>query len=558
MPQYPQQVTYRGYFYNSKKVYGVDDRVYNATDMRKPYDAIFTDGVKPDADGTAGTNLQVTAAGGMTICVEPGYAKLGGAPFENTAKYNIVLDTNQTGVDKYDCVIIRNDDQETERAPKIEVKRLDSVPTIGDLTRNRELGVYEICVGYVVVKPGVDSILQSDIVDTREDGQLCNVMSGVGAMVVRTYRDTMTADKGQKIIPLNPDTLKFKKGRDHLTVIVEGRILSSNAYTIISNTSIELNQELPVDGTKIDFEVIKNVNAAGADTVVQEVGGLLSDMANVNKTLEHHYYCNGETDNINIGNLVYAFQVNSETDTPYEDYASMRLVIHGTFGATSPRGGAGTADNPYYWIGAAQGAASNRRVILDFTDCKQMKINCTAGTVNIIFFGMDCQVIGANVNATGGTTIYMFSTAGGTSVYAENCRFWITCDSGGFIARSGTFKNCRASVANSGLHSYCFAPISASLLRLEGGEYYAYTASADHVSAIVGLTSGENAVAILYAVNAPISARSGYNQTHSIYQTTGWVSCTDLICDITKMELNVVTGQSNIRGTLAFSKPGLM
>ena len=549
---YPKTKPFRGGFYNNKVVNGINDRVYNAEDMRKPYDTVFTDGIMPEADGTAGDTLKVKLVGDLTISVNPGNAKLGGAWFESTALYNITL-ASREGAERYDCVILRNDDSDAVRAADIEIRSLKQVPTIKDLTR--EGGIYEVCLAYIRV-PALDGDIT--IVDTREDGQLCNVMSGVGAMVVRTYRNTITAAKGQKIIPLDPNQLKFQKGRDHLTVIVEGRILSSNAYTIISNTSIELNQELPVDGTKIDFEVIKNVNAAGADTVVQEVGGLLSDMANVNKTLEHHYYCNGQTDNIIIGSLVYAFQVNAANDTPYDDYASMRLVIHGTFGATSPRGGEGTANNPYYWIRAAQGAASNRRVILDFTDCKQIYINCTAGTTNIIFFGMDCQVVGANVNATGGTTTYMFSTAGGTSVYAENCRFWITCESGGFIARSGTFKNCRGSVTNSGLHSYCFVPISASLLRLEGGEYYAYTASKDHVSAIVGLTSGENAVAILYAVNAPISARSGYNQTHSIYQTTGWVSCTDLICDITKMELNVVTGQSNIRGTLSFSKPGLM
>jgi hypothetical protein len=149
----------------------------------------------------------------------------------------------------------------------------------------------------------------------------------------------------------------------------------------------------------------------------------------------------------------------------------------------------------------------------------------------------------------------MFSTAGGTSVYAENCRFWITCDSGGMIARSGTFKNCRASVTNTGLHSYCFVPTNDSLLRVEGGEYYAYTASADHVSAVVGLTSGTNAVAILYAVNAPTVARSGYRQTNSLYQTTGMICSTDLI---SALPLNVVSGQSNVRGTVALSKANLM
>ena len=546
MPTYPLLKTYRGGFYNNKKdASGNDDRVYTAEDIRKPYDTVFTDGIKPDADGTLADFLKVTATGGLGISVAAGQAKLGGAWFENDSAYNIILDAGSTVV-RYDCVIIRNDDSDNVRDVSILIKSLAAVPTVDDLIRNDK--IYEVCVGYIRVPALATSITASNITDTRDEGRLCNIMSGVGAVVTRTYRNTVFSESaGQTRISIGIP--QFNRTRDHLTVIVEGRVLSESAYTIPSNTYVELALGLPVIGTKIDFEVRKNVNAAGADTVVNEVAGLLNETALINKTLEHHYYCNGTTDNVDISTIVSDFHSGGT------NYDNMRLVIHGTFGATSPRGGEGTADNPYYWIRAAQGAASNRRVTLDFTDCRQISINCTAGTHNIIFFGMDCHVIGASVNATGGTSIFMFSTAGGTSVYAENCRFWITCDSGGYIARSGTFKNCRASVTNAGLHSYCFAPIAASLLRLDGGEYYAYTASADHVSAIVGLTSGTNAVAILYAVNAPTSARSGYRQTHSIYQTTGIVSCTDIISEL---PLNVVSGQSNIRGTIALSKAGMM
>lgn len=546
MPTYPTTKTYRGGFYNNKQdASGNNDRVYSAEDIRRPYDVVFTDGIKPDADGTLADFLEVTATGGLGISVAAGHAKLGGAWFWNESAYNITLDAGSTA-ERYDCVIIRNDDTDDVREPSIYIKSLSAVPTAANLQRDEK--VYEVCLAYIRVPALATSISASNITDTRDEGQLCNVMSGVGAMVVRTYRNTVFSERaGQTGVTIGIP--QFNRTRDHLTVIIEGRVLSETAYTIPSNTYVELALGLPVIGTKVDFEVRKNVNAAGADTVVQEVAGLLNEMALVNKTLEHHYYCNGATDNINISNIISAFQ------SGYTDNASMRLVIHGTFGATSPRGGEGTADNSYYWIRAAQGSASSRRVTLDFTDCKEIRINCDEGTHNIIFFGMDCHVIGASVIATGGASIFMFSTAGGTSVYAENCRFWITCDNGGFIARSGTFKNCRASVTNGGLHSYCFVPISASLLRLDGGEYYAYTGSASHVSAVVGLTSGTNAVAVLYAVNAPTVARSGYYQTNSVYQTTGIISCTDLI---SALPLSVVSGASNIRGTIELSKAGLM
>lgn len=541
MPTYGA-ITYKAGFYNNKKdSNGVDDRVYTAEDIRAPYNSIYTKGIKPEADGTAGEMLKVTATGGLNISVAKGEANLG-AWFANDSAFNITLD-NHTGAVRYDCVIVRNDDNDDVRMPSIYIKSLSRIPTKNDLIQEGK--IYEICLAYVIV-PALSGNIE--IVDTREDGQLCNVMSGVGATVVRTYRNTVYTERaGQTGVTIGIP--QFNRSRDHLTVIIEGRILSETAFTIPSNTYVELNLGLPVIGTRVDFEVRKSVNAAGADTVVQEVGGLLNEVASINKTLEHHYYCNGATDNVNISRLITNLQAN------FTDYSSIKLNIHGTFGATAPAGGAGTAENPYYWFRAAQGAASSRRVILDFTDCKEITINCTNNTHNIIFFGMDTYIVGANVRASGGITINMFSAAGQTLIYAESCRFWVTCDSSGLIARSGTFKNCRASVTNSGLHSYCFAPISASLLRIEGGEYYAYTASTEHVSAIVGLTSGENAVAIMYGVNAPTSERSGYRQTNSVYQTTGIVSCTDLI---SALPLNVVSGASNIRGTIAKSKAGLM
>lgn len=546
MPIYPAIKTYRGGFYNNEVRNGQNTHVYSAKDMRKPYDVVYTDGIKPDPDGTVGDNLKVTAFGDMKISVGTGFAKLGGAWFENESAYIITLD-NASSTDRYDCVIIRNDDSEDVKEPSIYIKSLPAAPTVGNITRTGD--IYEVCIAYVRVPALATDVAQANITDTRDDGSLCNVMSGVGATVVRTYHNTYLSETaGQTDIPIGIP--QYNKSRDDLTVLVNGRVFANGRnYTIKDNATITLTLGLPVVGTRIDFEVRKNVNAKGADTVVQEVAELRTDMTAAQKMLEHHYYCNGTNDNTRLASIIYAFQ------NGFTDNGSMRIVIHGTFGATSPHGGAGTADNPYYWVRAAQGGASSRRVILDFSDCRQLSFNCDAGTSNIIFFGMDVHMIGANVVATGGTTITMFSTAAATTIYAENCRFWITCDSGGFIARGGTFKNCRASVTNSGLHSYCFAPLSGSLLRVEGGEYYAYTASADHISAVVGATSGENAVAIVLAVNAPTVARSGYRQTHSIYQTAGYVNSSELISALPIVE---VSGRANHRGTISISKAGLM
>jgi hypothetical protein len=365
---------------------------------------------------------------------------------------------------------------------------------------------------------------------------------------VRTYRNTVYSEAAnQKNFLIGIP--QYNKSRDHLTVIVEGRILSEDAYTIASNLTVALDLGLPVIGTRVDFEVRKSVNAAGADTVVQEVGGLLSDMANVRKTLEHHYYCNGRTDNVNISNIVKTFLDGGGN-------GSLDLKVHGTFGATAAVSGSGISTSAYKWFDFYL-ASPTRRATVDFTDCSQISMPIDNGTYNIAFYADYIRIVGANLlmqNNTSGTNVRAFSSEKG-EIFAENCRFWLSGYSGCTIAECGTFTNCRASVTNTTGHSYCFASASTTLIRVIGGEYYAYTASSSHYSAIAGLTSGADAVMILSGVNAPTVSRSGYYQTHSLYQTTGIINCRDLI---SALATNVVSGASNIQGTIAKSKAGLM
>ena len=138
---------------------------------------------------------------------------------------------------------------------------------------------------------------------------------------------------------------------------------------------------------------------------------------------------------------------------------------------------------------------------------------------------------------------------------AENCRFWITSYQDSLIANNGTFTNCSGSVANVINNSFCFIPYTGSLLRINGGEYYAYTGASDKVSAVVG-QSAANAVSILYAVSAPALNRSGFYQTNSIVQYAGGglMNCTDLV---SALAATVTSGISDIRGTIALSKAGM-
>lgn len=550
MPIYPQTKTYRGGFYHNKLTNGVNDRVYDAKDLRKPYNVIYTDGVKPDKDGTAGDNLKVSSLGGLSISVAAGFAQLGGAWFENKSAYNITLDT-ASAAERYDCVIIRNDDSESVREPSIYIKSLSAIPTINNLIREGD--IYEICVAYVRVPALATSITDANIVDTRTDGALCNVMSGVGAMVVRTYRNTYFSETAnQRVIPIGIP--QYDKSRDDLTVIVNGRVFAEgDNYVIWSNAKeVSLNIGLPVVGTRIDFEVRKNVNAAGAETVVQEVAELRKEMTATNRILENYYYCNGVNDNVNISNIAKAF-------LSLDFYHSMKLHIIGHFGFTEMVGGTGSTSDPYKLFDFGTFANTPKpKVILDFYECDEISVLVADGAYTTIFGGTAIEVRGANVyasNTTTGTIIRIFDDAV-KRLKVEDCRFWLTGYKNSLIAMNGTFVNCRGSIANVTENSYCFLPSNNGIIRITGGEYYAYTGDSSKQSSIVGQSSAD-AVSVLYGVNAPTIERSGFYQTNSILQWAGGgiLSCTDLI---SALPLIVVSGISNIRGTIVKNKPNLM
>lgn len=549
MPTYGA-ITYRGGFYNNKRVNGADDRPYTAKDIRKPYDTIYSDGVLPIGDGTAGDTLKVTATvatGGMNISVGVGNAKVGGAWFENTGVFNITLDTAGSE-DRYDCVIIRNDDSDEVRAPSIYIKTLNHIPTVADLTRNAD--IHELCIAYVRVPAFATEITDEDIIDAREDGSLCNVMSGVGAVVIRTYRNTYFSERAnQTVIPIGIE--QYAKNRDELIVIVEGRIFAEGSNYIIGDNSreITLTIGLPVVGTRIDFEVRKNVNAAGAETVVQEVAELRREMTVANKKLERHYYCNGVNDNENISKIVRDFM-------SLNFYHSMKLRVIGHFGFTQFLGGTGVGSNTLKLFDFGYFAKGTKpKIIIDFSECEEIAFLAESGKYTVVFGGTHFEIHNANIytDNTALNTIVRVFDDNAISIKAVNCGFLISAYQNSLIAVTGSFENCTGRVANIAHNSYCFNPLSNGILRITGGEYIAYTGSSAMQSAVVGQSDAQ-AVSILYGVSAPTVQVSGFYQTSALLQfpSGGEMRCTDLI---SALPVNVTAGISEIRGTIAKSKP---
>ena len=149
----------------------------------------------------------------------------------------------------------------------------------------------------------------------------------------------------------------------------------------------------------------------------------------------------------------------------------------------------------------------------------------------------------------------MFSTAGSAVINAENCRFFMTALSG-YISRSGTFTNCRISLTTLGDNAYCFDVLSAGLLRLYSGEYYAYAYNG-YTSAVVYIAANQsNAVAITDFINCPKLTRGGYVQSYAIYCLMN----TNATCSFnnTITTLSMLTAGQNSTATISQNKPNLM
>ena len=542
-------------FYNSKKVNNVLDRPYTAKDLRKPYDVIYSDGIKPAKDGTVGEYFKVVVTDeDYVVEIKSGFAKVGGAWIENDAPVTITLNSPNSSNTKYALIKLIND--ESERKAKFDVEYVeDTAPSyINKVIDNGS----QVCLAYVKIEPTTTEITDAMIVDTRESEDFCGVMSGTGATVLRNYYSTYyTTNTNEQNIPIGIDEYDGTF-RSDLSVSINGKFIPKTTvdienvaiqqYTVSEDhKEIRLKYTLPVTGTRVDFHVTKNVNGSVSGNVNAELESLSNSVRTINNKLEHHYYCNGVNDNINISDIIKEFQVGS-------DYDSMRLVVHGNFGYTNAYAGVGTSANPYVWFRLAQGATSTRKVIVDFSDCSEIRINCPSNTYNVILFGMDVNVVGANIIATGGSYIYMFSTPTNIKPYVENCRFWVTTAQGGHIAKSGTFKNCRVSYTVENGNAYVFNVGNESLLRLDGGEYYTYSTTA-YTSGVVRVEAGmTNAVVITNGINCPTNARSGYVQTYSIYDSSANGKCS-YRDTITVLPLAATGQQSN---KIEISKAGMM
>ncbi len=530
------------------------DRNYNADDLSDFLSIVCDTGVvKTNNDaGGAPQGLKVVSASGMVFNVNAGKAVIKGKAFINEALESFTITANGAISNRYDYVVVKYDNNVSARDITIELRTgTSAIPTASNLTRTDK--VYELMLAYITVAPSATSITQANITDTRGDATLCPWFTAVKGYddyydaAMQTHESTVTYSTNPVITTLPSNLYNAKYSL--IEVYTNGIKEPETAYTAsVSGGYIVITfATAKASGAKITVVLNNFIDGEGMTTALAQYTQLLQDVTNLKAAGEFNYVCNGVNDNILISNLVRAFY---STD----DYSSMKINVIGNIGIAGAFSGNGTTTNPFIWFNFMRPSFTNRTATVDFTRASAIEPQIVGGTSNVVFRTNKINIIGANVYASKtdvGTVIRV--TNASDAINYENCRFWITAYQDSYIAMHGTFTNCRGTVYNTINNSYCFSASSGEgFIKLNGGEYYAYTGDANRQSAIIG-QSGANTVCILYGVSAPTSERSGYYQTNSLLQWVGGgeLRCTDLI---SALPMIVVAGIAEIRGTIAKSK----
>lgn len=554
-------------FFNALLTNGEYDRKYNANDYCDNLAVVISNGVLRGIDD----DLKVTASG-MVVTVGKGRAWINGHYYLNDTPHTFAAISAPIGGTRYDRVFLRLDKNLAVRSVSLVYQQGTAGNNPTKPAPVRDGNIYDIVLADVFVGTNATSVT---VTDTRADADLCgwvystsgdnsfftsldaafndwfdekkDTLSSVTLFKRYNWRTVLTSASNTAIF----DIPQYDAATCFIDVFVNGVLVTENVDYTVSGSVLTFSGTLTA-GTEVEVKCYKSIDGTGIMGVADEITELQNAVAALNTTGEYEYICNGVNDNVKLSEIAQAW-LNGGTD-----YGTKTIKVYGTFGAKAAYAGSGTSASPYRWFSVGTDGNANRRIVFDFSNCSEINLPVISGALNIVFYGYNAHIIGANVvinNTAVDTVARIFNSTAG-AVFAEYCRFWITAYKDSRIAQTGTFINCRGSIANIINNTYCFQPFSESLLRINGGEYYAYTGTSNAQSAVVA-QSGANAVTVMNGVNAPTLARSGFYQTNSILQWSGGglLNCSDLI---SALPVIGAAGIINVSGTIAKSKAGAM
>lgn len=161
-----------GLFWNSQN----GDRVYDANDFSEWLKKFYTTGV-------FNGDLEVTAAGGMTVSVSSGYVNIEGKVKFFSTPTTLTLATASGTYGRIDTVVAECNYTDREIKLKVVTGTYSVSPTATATAPVRTAAAYQLVLAQIDVAAGAAEITQKNITDKRMDSNVCGLVTGTVSQI---------------------------------------------------------------------------------------------------------------------------------------------------------------------------------------------------------------------------------------------------------------------------------------------------------------------------------------------------------------------------------------
>lgn len=252
-----------GLFWNSQN----GDRVYDANDFSEWLKKFYTTGV-------FNGDLEVTAAGGMTVSVSSGYVNIEGKVKFFSTPTTLTLATASGTYGRIDTVVAECNYTDREIKLKVVTGTYSISPTATAPVRTA--AAYQLVLAQIDVAAGATEITQKNITDKRMDSNVCGLVTGTVSQIdfstvkaqfdswfddVKGTLDTDAAGNLKNQI----DDINDKLGSTDISSIGDGTetsAIAKNASDIstLNNSFIQSTYDLSFTGNPGDTIVATNLS----------------------------------------------------------------------------------------------------------------------------------------------------------------------------------------------------------------------------------------------------------------------------------------------------------
>lgn len=536
------------------------DRKYNANDYSDNLAVVISNGVLRSEND----DLKVSASG-RAIKVSAGRAWINGHYYNNTSEVQLAEVPATTSGNRYDRVMLRfNNDINSRNILLTYVQGVEAANAIPPAPV-REGNIYDLVLATIYSSAGTSNLV---ITDERGTDGLCGwLYSNTKGYLFKRYDWQTTLTTASNVVQFNIP--QFESGKTFIEVFVNGFIQNETTdYTLNNNVITFLGLAL-IAGTEITVKCYKSVETTGIMSVADEITELQNKMSQVLGNGKFVYVCTGLNDNISLSQIAQAFINGSYVSADVTAAArafiealggntylaglaadtQISIDVVGKCSATSPYSGNGTS-SAYKWFSLGGGTPTNKKLIFNFAKCEKINITCSANTENFIFYGADLHLENVNIKAQSqatGCRITMVQAPVNTGrITADDCRFEITTTGAALIAKHGTYTNCYGYIKSETASAYCFSPKSTGLIRIIGGEYYAYakTSSGQNSAIFYTTASDVDGACIAQNIHCPINAITNYSQNYLSIAYAGSTIIQGVVTRLTSLgEYNTISGK---------------